>query len=94
MRIVDFRPFPDEPGFREALLELADEVLPGNLQRTPPSASDPLAVRFASDLSDDDLRAQAGHVKDELEDALGAAFAIEFSISAEDREAPRGVPRP
>ncbi|MBJ7471738.1 MAG: hypothetical protein JHD16_10575 [Solirubrobacteraceae bacterium] len=86
MRIVDFRPFPDEPGFREALLELADEVLPGNLQRTvPTSAEAPVAIGLSSGLTEDELRAQAGLVKDDLEGALGAAFAVEFSISADDR---------
>lgn len=84
MRIVDFWPLPDEPGFREALLELADEVLPGDLQRaTPTAVAASVAVGFADDLTEDELRAQATHVKDELEAALGEAFAVGFSISAD-----------
>lgn len=81
MRIVDFRPLPDEPGFREALLELADEVLPGNLERARPTAPAPVAVGFADGLSDAELNTQATQVKDDLERALGAAFAVEYSFS-------------
>lgn len=83
MRIVDFWPLPDEPGFREALMDLADEVLPGDLQRVHPTAPAPVAVEFGDELSDDELRAQATHLKDELEAALGEAFAVGFAISGE-----------
>lgn len=93
MRIVDFRPFPDEPGFREALLELADEVLSGDVERARPTAPATVAVGFDDDLTDDQLRTQAGQVKDDLERALGEAFAVEFSISGPGREASPGAPR-
>lgn len=83
MSIVDFWPLPDEPGFREALLELADEVLSGSLHRVPPTAPAPVAVEFSDDLTDDELRAQATQVKDELEAALGEAFSVGFAISAD-----------
>lgn len=83
MRIVDFWPLPDEPGFREALLELADEVLPGNLHRASPTAPAPVAVEFSDDLTDEELREQATQVKDELEAALGEAFSVGFAISGD-----------
>lgn len=92
MRIVDFRPFPDEPGFREALLELADEVLSGDLERARPTAPASVAVGFSDDLTEAELSAHATHVRDELERALGEAFAVEFSISPERSAARRDAP--
>lgn len=91
MRIVDFRPFPDEPGFREALLELADEVLPGDLERARPTAPAPVAVGFADDLTDAQLSAEATQVKHDLERALGEAFSVEFSVSGAAPAAPQGA---
>lgn len=82
MRIVDFWPLPDEPGFREALLELADDVLPGTVQRaTPTAVAAPLAVGLDDALTEAELRAEATRLKADLEAALGEAFAVEFSIS-------------
>lgn len=85
MRIVDFWPLPDEPGFREALLDLAAEVLPGDLQRASPTAAAPVSIGLGDDLTDEELRAQATQYKDDLEAALGQAFEVGFAISSDDR---------